>query len=59
MPLLHREYTERDGQLDAWLAEQGQKPELHVDDMVEASDPPSKQCVTPCIPRKVDRITDH
>ena len=40
-----REYTEKDGQLDAWLAEQGQKPELHVDDMVEALDPPSRQCV--------------
>lgn len=40
-----REYTEKDGQLDVWLAEQGQKPEVHVDDMVEALDPPSKQCV--------------
>lgn len=40
-----RDYTEKDVQLDAWVAEQGQKPELHVDDMVEALDPPSRQCV--------------
>lgn len=43
-----REYTEKDVQLDAWAAEQGQKPEVHVDDMVEALDPPSRQCVVFC-----------
>lgn len=35
--------TEKDAALDKWVATQADKPEVHVDQLVEANDPPSRQ----------------